>query len=67
VGQAEQLVGLAGAEDLPVAGVVGEEGDLAGDDRQPGGDQQLYQESPSRTTRVQPAASRMAFKKIFTA
>src|SRR6266540_4815901 len=41
VHQADQVVGSAGAEDLPVAGVVADEGDLAGDDREPGGSDQL--------------------------
>jgi hypothetical protein len=39
--QADQVVGAAAAEDLPVAGVVADEGDLGEDDRQVGGGHQL--------------------------
>jgi hypothetical protein len=39
--QADQVVGASAAEDLPVAGVVADEGDLGEDDRQVGGGHQL--------------------------
>jgi hypothetical protein len=39
--QADQVVGASGTEDLPVAGVVADEGDVGEDDRQIGGGHQL--------------------------
>jgi hypothetical protein len=39
--QAGQVVGASAAEDLPVAGVVADEGNLGEDDRQVGGGHQL--------------------------
>src|SRR4029453_9691793 len=39
--QADQVVGAAAAEDLPVAGVVADEGDLGADDPQVGGGHKL--------------------------
>ena len=39
--QADEVVGAPAAEDLPVAGVVADEGELGEDDRQGGGGHQL--------------------------
>jgi hypothetical protein len=41
MGQADQVVGAPGTEDLPVAGVVADEGELGAHHRQPGGGDQL--------------------------